>query len=190
MKKWQKYKYILFCFLGAALLIYSSYGRTLIKPSEQKSDTRTVEKKNKTDNRVDAENQNTCTMLIECSTILEHKQKLKAGSEKLVPKDGIIYRKKEVTFKKGDSVFDILLREVKKNKIHMEYSDNAAYKSSYIEGINNLYEFDCGELSGWMYCVNGKYPNYGCNRYIIKRGDQIEWHYTCDLGRDLKAGIK
>jgi hypothetical protein len=54
-----------------------------------------------------------------------------------------------------------------------------------IAGINNLYEFDVGELSGWMYKVNGWYPNYGCSRYQVKDGDLIEWNYTCDLGRDL-----
>ena len=59
------------------------------------------------------------------------------------------------------------------------------YNSHYIEGINNLYEFDCGELSGWMYSVNGWYPNYGCSRYQVQDGDVIEWHYTCDLGEDL-----
>ena len=37
-----------------------------------------------------------------------------------------------------------------------------------------------------MYCVNGEYPNVGCSDYKIKDGDNIEWHYTCDLGEDLK----
>ena len=59
------------------------------------------------------------------------------------------------------------------------------YNSAYIEGINNLYEFDCGELSGWMYKVNGWFPNYGCSRYQLKEGDVIEWVYTCDLGVDV-----
>ena len=40
------------------------------------------------------------------------------------------------------------------------------YKSYYVEGINQLYEFDCGKNSGWMYSVNGEYPNYGASSYI------------------------
>ena len=52
----------------------------------------------------------------------------------------------------------------------------------YIQGINNLYEFDGGRWSGWMYCVNSWYPNYGCGQYTVKAGDVIEWNYTCDLG--------
>ena len=48
-----------------------------------------------------------------------------------------------------------------------------------------MYEFDCGALSGWMYRVNGWYPNYGCSRYQLKDGDVVEWRYTCDLGNDV-----
>ena len=63
------------------------------------------------------------------------------------------------------------------------------YSSAYVEGINNLYEFDVGSLSGWMYNVNGWYPNYGCSRYQVKDGDVVEWCYTCDLGEDLGSGM-
>ena len=59
------------------------------------------------------------------------------------------------------------------------------YNSAYIEGIHNLYEFDCGELSGWMYKVNEWFPNYGCSRYQLRDGDVICWEYTCDLGVDV-----
>ena len=110
---------------------------------------------------------------------------LTANKESLVPSNGVIYKKQTVTFYEGESVFDVLLRECQNNKIHMEYSWTPMYNSHYIEGINNLYEFDCGELSGWMYSVNGWYPNYGCSRYQVQDGDVIEWHYTCDLGEDL-----
>ena len=128
----------------------------------------------------------TVTLLIDCSTILNNINKLTAGKEKLVG-DGVIMKKQTVTFKDGETVFDVLTRETKKSGIHMEFSNSPIYKSAYIEGINNLYEFDCGELSGWMYNVNGWYPNYGCSVYKLKDGDAIEWRYTCDLGRDLGA---
>ena len=82
-------------------------------------------------------------------------------------------------------LFNVLQREMRKAGIHMEFEDTPMYNSAYIEGINNLYEFDCGELSGWMYKVNGWFPNYGCSRYQLKEGDVIEWVYTCDLGVDV-----
>ena len=67
----------------------------------------------------------------------------------------------------------------------LEFENTPIYNSAYIEGIGNLYEFDCGELSGWMYQVNGWFPNYGCSRYQLKEGDQVQWVYTCDLGADV-----
>ncbi len=67
----------------------------------------------------------------------------------------------------------------------MEFSFTPMYNSVYIEGINNLYEFDVGELSGWMYKVNNWFPNYVASRYVVKEGDNIEWVYTCNLGADV-----
>ena len=77
-----------------------------------------------------------------------------------------------------------LLRE---EKIHFEYVDASAYDSVYIEGIGNLYEYDCGPQSGWMYSVNGTYPGLGCSSYTLADGDVIVFNYTCDLGADLGA---
>lgn len=134
---------------------------------------------------IDQEKENTCYLSISCSTILDNMKDLTEGKETLVPSDGQIYAQREVSFYEGESVFDILQRETKNNRIHMEYSFFPGFNSNYVEGINNLYEFDCGKNSGWMYCVNGWYPNYGCSRYVVQDGDVIEWNYTCDLGRDL-----
>ena len=77
-------------------------------------------------------------------------------------------------------MFNVLVREMKRNKIHMEFENTPIYNSAYIEGIANLYEFDCGELSGWMYKVNDWFPNYGCSRYQLKAGDRI--HITAPRG--------
>lgn len=67
----------------------------------------------------------------------------------------------------------------------MESSYTPIYDSAYIEGINQIYEFDCGSESGWMYKVNGWFPNYGCSQYKVSDGDNIAWVYTCDLGTDV-----
>jgi len=122
---------------------------------------------------------------ITCETILNNIDLLEPAKWELVPKDGIIFPLQEVTAYEGESVFDVLLREVTNAKIHMEFEFTPMYNSAYIEGIHNLYEFDVGELSGWMYKVNGWFPNYGCSRYQVKEGDVIDWVYTCDLGRDI-----
>jgi len=103
----------------------------------------------------------------------------------LVPEDGWILPPTDVTFYEGESVFNILQRTCKREDIHMEFQNTPIYGSAYIEGIGNLYEFDCGELSGWMYKVNEWYPNYGCSRYQLSDGDTVRWEYTCDRGEDI-----
>lgn len=126
-----------------------------------------------------------CTLSIRCDTILKNKNKLKKSKYSVLPDDGVIYAQKQVVFFKGESVFDVLNRETAENNIQMDFVNTPIYNSAYIRGIHNLYEFDCGNLSGWMYKVNGWFPNYGCSRYQVKPGDKIEWEYTCDLGRDV-----
>lgn len=137
------------------------------------------------DAKVDKTQKLTCYLTVSCKTILNNKEDLKPGKESVVPKNGIIYARKTVTFYEGESVFDVLQREMKNSKIHMDYSFSPIYNSNYIKGIHNLYERDCGDTSGWMYCVNGWYPNYGCNRYAVQNHDEIKWNYTCDGGNDL-----
>jgi len=127
----------------------------------------------------------TCTISISCATILDHMDWLDPEKVELVPEDGWILKPTEVTFYEGESVFNVLQRTCKQQCIHMEFENTPMYNSAYIEGIHNLYEFDCGEISGWMYQVNGWFPNYGCSRYQLQAGDVIEWVYTCDLGVDV-----
>ena len=123
---------------------------------------------------------------VECKTAIG-KCSEKQG---ILPPDGIIYEETKVPFNEGDTVFDVLKREMRNNKIHLEYSMTPVYDNAYIEGIGNLYEFDCGELSGWMYKVNGWYPNYGCSSYTVKDGDAFVWAYTCDRNDNVGGNMK
>ena len=126
-----------------------------------------------------------CTISISCSTILDNLDKCSKDKVELVPEDGWLLEPTEVVFYGGESVFNVLQRTCRQKKIHMEFSNTPIYNSAYIEGIGNLYERDVGDLSGWMYSVNGWFPNYGCGRYALKDGDVIQWVYTCDLGADV-----
>lgn len=127
----------------------------------------------------------TCTVSISCATVLDNWEQCDASKRDLIPADGVFLPETEVSFTEGESVFDVLERVCKANKLHMESSFTPAYNSAYVEGIGNLYEFDVGALSGWMYAVNGWFPNYGCSQYVLQDGDTVEWHYTCDLGADV-----
>ena len=126
-----------------------------------------------------------CTLYITCINAI-NSEKLADNIRKVLPEDGIIYEKTEVSFTEGESCFDILERELKNEGILIESSITPATKSVYIEGINNLYEFDCGKQSGWMYTVNGDVPNVSCSEYKIKENDEIKFQYTCNLGEDIE----
>lgn len=129
---------------------------------------------------------NICTITILCDTILNNMENLDEGKEAYVPANGTILATSSVEFEEGETVFDVLKRVCEYAGIQLEYSWTAIYDSYYIEGINNLYEFDCGNESGWMYKVNGWFPNYGCSAYELENGDNIVWCYTCNgLGADV-----
>jgi hypothetical protein len=121
----------------------------------------------------------TCSLMINCSAILSNMDKLAKEKEDLAPADGRLLNLSDVKFEKGDTVFDVLKRELKSRNMHLEFSTTPAYHSVYIEGICNLYEFDCGEQSGWKYAVNGVFPSCSCSEYVLSDGDVISWEYTC-----------
>lgn len=131
-----------------------------------------------------------CTISIVCDTILDNLDNLDAGKEAYVPANGTILATSSVEFEEGETVFEVLNRVCEYAGIQIEYSWTPMYNSYYIEGINNLYEFDCGNESGWMYKVNGWFPNYGCSSYTLEDGDNIVWCYTCNgLGADVGGAV-
>jgi len=127
----------------------------------------------------------TCTISIRCDAILNNMNLLKPEKVSVLPKDGTILQTMTITFNEGESVFDVLKRVTREKRIQMEFKSTPIYNSAYIQGINNLYEFDCGPLSGWVYRVNGTFSKYGASQCTLKSGDIIEFVYTCDLGKDI-----
>ena len=125
------------------------------------------------------------TLSVSAETLLDNMQLLDRDKHELVPEDGLIFPAAAVTAFEGDSVFDVLWREMRDAGIHLAFRNTPFYNSVYIEAINNLFEFDAGSLSGWMYRVNGDFPGFGASRYFLQPGDVIEWVYTIDLGRDI-----
>ena len=195
-----KHKGFLLALLLAMLLCLSACGQETpaVQPDETPATSEHEQDRYKTDpvpegkpQPVEPQNSQvtdtaySCTISISCATILDNMDLVEEQKKQLVPSDGWLLSETAVTFYEGESVFDVLLRVCKENKLHMEYMDTPMYNSAYIEGIGNLYEFDVGPLSGWMYHVNGWFPNYGCSRYALQDGDVICWVYTCDLGADV-----
>lgn len=130
------------------------------------------------------------TIEIRCDTILKNLDQLAEGKNAYVPSNGVILKTARISFTEGETAFDVLKRACKLAKISLEYSWTPMYNSYYVEGINNLYQYDCGEESGWMYKVNGWFPNYGASAYKLQDGDSVVWCYTCQgLGDDVGGGM-
>lgn len=135
--------------------------------------------------------ESTVTFSISARSILSNWSKLVKEKRSFVPGDGWILPPTQVPLKAGDSVYDLLVRITKEKGIQMESQWTPMYDAYYVSGIHQLYEFDCGNLSGWMYQVNGWSPNYGCSKYKdLHPGDEISWEYTCDLGHDIGNNTK
>ena len=153
------------------------------KPKPGNSSTKPKPENNQTITSPKPKNK-TVTIAISCKTAINNGLNKKPGFSHL-PSNGIILQNMKVEFNEGDTVFDILVKVTRKKGIHMEYRGSGS--NTYIEGINNLYEFDGGSHSGWTYSVNGVYPNYGVGAYKVKSSDVIKFNYTCNLGADLGA---
>lgn len=117
------------------------------------------------------------TLTIRCDTIAE------ISDSDIVPADGIILAETEFSISDNESVFDLLCEAARAYKIHVD--STGAGGMVYVSGISNIYEFDFGDLSGWVYRVNGEAPSVGCGEYVLHDNDTVEWLYTRDLGNDL-----
>lgn len=101
------------------------------------------------------------------------------------PKEtGIILEPTTVKVEEGETVIDLLKEITRENKIHLDYTGSKS--STYVKGINNVYEFDKGAESGWIYRVNNEVINTSAGSYKLKDGDIVEWLYTTDLGKEFE----
>ena len=121
----------------------------------------------------------TVTLSIRCDTIkdLEKKNDFRIDN-------AVILDTREFTASSGDTVYDVLQNAAQQYRILID--NQGSEGAAYIAGIDGLYEFDYGDLSGWMYRVNGAFPDVGCQSYTVHEGDKIEWLYTTNIGKDLE----
>ncbi len=114
------------------------------------------------------------TLSINCGSV--------AGRDGL-PEDGVLLAEQGFDIAEDDTVYDLLVRAARRYRIQTDVSGTG--ELVYVAGIANLYEFDYGDLSGWVYTVNGNMPSVGCGAYKLADGDRVEWIYTTDMGREL-----
>lgn len=118
-----------------------------------------------------------CSITIECKSILDNMDDLKKGHESYVPKNGIMLENYKATLKSKSTVYDLLKKAC--NDKGITYTAKDTMYSVYIVGINNIDEKDCGKDSGWMYSVNGSFPNVSVDSKKLKDGDKVVFTYTC-----------
>lgn len=92
-----------------------------------------------------------------------------------------------VEVEEGSSAWDVLNKVAKSNDIPVVKKGSDT--TLYVTHINSIGEFDFEQGSGWMYNVNGEYPNYGADseKSSLKDGDKVQFRFTLDLGKDIGA---
>lgn len=125
----------------------------------------------------------TVTITIVCTNALRS-DALPEGVRAVLPAGGVILQR-TVTLEPGDTVWSVTQRACSAAGVSIETTYAAAQSAVYVEGIGQLYEFDCGQGSGWIYKVNGAAPGVGCDSCVLHAGDSITWAYSCNYGNDV-----
>lgn len=126
----------------------------------------------------------TCTIKVDCVTILSNMESLNPDKTELIPEDGIIIELEDVSIYEGDTVYSVFAREMKEHGIAQSSTD-LGEGMSYISSVAGIAEFDCTEMGGWMYLVNGESSLLSVNQHEVSDGDMIEIRYSCNWGEDI-----
>lgn len=127
----------------------------------------------------------TVTFSADCKTVLSRMDDIDeaVNPASVIPLDGVVIPVCEVSVQEGGTAFDALTAAARAEKVRVDYTGSSY--GVYVSGIGYIYEFGFGSLSGWMYRVNGEFPNVSAGNYVLSEGDFVEFVYTCDLGADV-----
>ena len=88
-----------------------------------------------------------------------------------------------VTVGNNATVLDVITKALG-SKYIIENETGNYIQSITPKGGTALGEFTNGNLSGWMYTLNGKHSNLGVAQQYLMNGDVIVFHYTDDYSRE------
>ncbi|MBJ6361866.1 S-layer homology domain-containing protein [Paenibacillus sp. GCM10012307] len=108
---------------------------------------------------------------------------VKLSIEKISINEGYIVEPVLVPLAEGDTAYSLMRRYALNRNISIRAIGSGS--TLYVQGIDGLSEFDHGPYSGWMYSVNGVYPDHSADTKFLKDGDVLRWRYTKDLGKDI-----
>ena len=76
-------------------------------------------------------------------------------------------------------MLDALNALAEQEDISVNITDSAY--GSYVSGIGGLAERDHGDMSGWMYEVNGESPSDSAGDHVLADGDVVTWTYVTEF---------
>ena len=97
-----------------------------------------------------------------------------------IPQDGVIIGACTVSLETGETAFDALIYAAREKRIRVDY--RSSVYGEYISGIGGVSEFGFGDMSGWIYRVNGEMPEVSAGAFALSDGDEVEFIYTCRYG--------
>lgn len=133
-----------------------------------------------------ADFENHVTVSVYCSTVLDNWDALDPALQEgdYIPQDGVMLAETQVGWEEGDTAFSVLQRLNEANLITLDYGSDASM-GPYVEGINYLYNGNCGQFSGWLFSINDVFPMTGCDQNVLEAGDSVKWLFSCDMGPDV-----
>lgn len=129
--------------------------------------------------------ENTCTLSIDCTEAVDHPELLDAETLEILPEDGMMLDGVEVGFSDGQTAWDAFLSAAQDAKL--QYESEGTGESAYLTGIGNLYTGDAGDMSGWVFEVNGASPDVGCGQFTLEDGDEVVFRYVVDFNEYFAA---
>ncbi|NLC25289.1 MAG: DUF4430 domain-containing protein [Fastidiosipila sp.] len=93
--------------------------------------------------------------------------------------DGIMMSNKELSVKQGSTVLDVL-NVLKESGYVISASNN--FLGTYVSAIQGISSGAASGSGGWIFSVNGNFPNTSASNLIVTNGDRISFHYTIKTG--------
>lgn len=118
------------------------------------------------------------TVSADCSAVLAAMDRIDEGINpaSVIPADGVVIAECEVNAQEGAAAFDALIAAAREQRVSVDYV--GSFYGVYVRGIGYIYEFGFGDMSGWVYKVNGKMPDISSGEYVLSEGDVVEFIYT------------
>lgn len=126
------------------------------------------------------QDRNICvSVYVQCSEALSHLDSIdeRVNTADVIPENGVVIERCEVWLGEGATAYDALVQAAKEQRVRVDASETLY--GAYVSAIGHISEFGFGEMSGWLYCVNGEYPEVSCGSFFLSQGDVVEFCYTC-----------